>query len=409
MTLELNRLTGQVDAMGEALAARRDEQAERIGQAARLLSTKPEVTDEVLRKIDAARKIDEWRRGAVPRGNRLDERRQNSRVVPNAVLIAADGSQIFPDRNAATLYYLLNIGVIVFREGSAQAPTCDSQPQLFYTTEDLYDADGQLRTEEYVGSQRNRLELAALVDLATAERQALGGDLGVPIIVLIDGPLLPWIRSNADNERILNQEIDYFVGQMERLRSVQAIPVGYIDRPRSAYVLRILELLDLPLTGITREALRFGKFVDLTDGQLFESLLPGERTGLFMPNSKTNERYQARSAKNGEKGDSITFCYANMARPGRNEDAEIARLEVPGWVAEHTDWLELAQAVIAANCEPGPFPYVLARAHELALVGEEERAALDELLSQVMWRKGLVPQISTKAWTKQLTRRPRRR
>ena len=36
------------------------------------------------------------------------------------------------------------------------------------------------------------------------------------------------------------------------------------------------------------------------------------------------------------------------------------------------------------------------------------RAALDDLVSQIMWRNGLTPQLSTKAWTKQLTRRPRR-
>jgi len=408
LTLELNRLTRDVDQMGRAMTSRREELAGRAAEAGSVLASQPQVTKELLQKIETARRIDEWRRGAVPLGNRLDERRRADFAVPRAVLIAADGSQIFPDRSAVTLYYLLNIGAIVFREGSGAAPACISQPTLYYRDEELYDADGQLRTEEYVGALRNRLELATLADLAVAEREAMGGDLSTPIVVLIDGPLLPWIRSGTDNEQDARAEIDFFITQMQRLRAVQAIPIGYIDRPRSAYVLRILELIDMPLEEITRDKLRFGPFVGLTDGQLFESLRPGERTGLFVPNSRANERYEARSATEDMPGDRITFCYANMARQGRNEEAELARLEMPGWVAGRPDLIDVAQSVIAANCEPGPFPYVLARAHELALVTEDERAALDDLVSQIMWRNGLTPQLSTKAWTKQLTRRPRR-
>ena len=72
-----------------------------------------------------------------------------------------------------------------------------------------------------------------------------------------------------------------------------AIPVGYVDRPGSAYVLRVLELIGLPIEEITREALRAGPFIQLTDRQLFADLAPNERTGLFEPNSDANDRYRA--------------------------------------------------------------------------------------------------------------------
>ena len=36
--------------------------------------------------------------------------------------------------------------------------------------------------------------------LAEQERAALGGDLRVPIVALVDGPLLPWLR--PDPQRI---------------------------------------------------------------------------------------------------------------------------------------------------------------------------------------------------------------
>lgn len=409
MTLELNRLTRQVDAMGAAIVTRQGKLAADLASARERLRTEPLVTEELLARIDRAREIDEWRRGAVPVGKRLDETAQVSLEVPQAILIAADGSQIFPDRDAAALYYVINVGAIVFRVGSGAAPTVVSQPALYYEEQDLYNPAGQLRSDEEIGAARNRRELETLADFAEAERAALGGDLSVPIIALTDGPLLPWIGAAREQERELNAEMDFFVQQMQRLRRVQAIPVGYTDRPRSAYVLRILELIGTPLEAITRESLRAGDFISLTDRQLFATLKPNERTGLFVPNTASNDRYTERSPERNGVKDRITFFYANMARPERGGEPAIARLETCWWVAEDPEKLKIAQAVIAANCEPLPYPYVLARAHELAVVSGEEKLALNDFVTQIMWRNGLVPQTSIKSQTKLLTSTRRRR
>jgi hypothetical protein len=50
-----------------------------------------------------------WR-GAEPLGERLDERHTPGVPPEPAILIAADGSQIYPDRHGIALYYLLNVG-----------------------------------------------------------------------------------------------------------------------------------------------------------------------------------------------------------------------------------------------------------------------------------------------------------
>jgi hypothetical protein len=398
VALELNKLTGQVDAMGRALASRRDVLSERADQARDILAARPEVSDELRRKIEAARQIDEWRRGCIPLGERLDERRRPAAVPRMFTLIAADGSQVYPDRHGIATYYLLNTGTIVLRAGTGQAPSVDSVPEIFFENADVYDEEGRVRTPEYVGSQRNRREFRALADLAEAERAALGGDVAVPIVCLIDGPLLPWLRSDPEHGDAINQEIEFFTAQMARMRAVNAIPVGYVDRPESAYVLRILELIDLPVTGITRETLRQGRFIQLTDRQLFSGLAPNERTGLFEPNSDANDRYRIRSG-----GDRIAFVYANMTRPERGKDSAIARIEVPGWAASDGDRLDIVQAAIYANCEPTSYPYVLARAHELAVVGQDEKGDLEQMLFQALLRNGLMPEVSFKAANKLLT------
>ncbi len=398
VALELNKLTGQVDAMGRAMAGRRDQLAEKMTQARETLAAQPDVSDELKRKIKAARQVDEWRRGAIPLGEHLDERHQPGGCPTPHTLIAADGSQIYPDRHSIAAYYLLNTGAIVLRAGTGGAPTVSSVPEIFFQEADLYDEEGWIRTPDYVSAQRNRREIQALADLAEAERAALGGDLSVPIVCMVDGPLLPWMKPDPQHADTLNQEIEFFAGQMARLRRAAAIPVGYVDRPDSAYVLRILELINLPIEKITRETLRQGSFLQLTDRVLFDGLAPNERTGLFEPNSDANDRYRLRS-----DGDRIAFVYANMTRPGRGKDSAIARIEVPGWIASEPDKLDIAQAAIYANCEPTSYPYVLARAHELAVVGQAERGDLEQMLFQTLLRNGLMPEVSFKAANKLLT------
>ena len=131
---------------------------------------------------------------------------------------------------------------------------------------------------------------------------------------------------------------------------------------------------------------------------LLDNLAPNERTGLFTPYSNANDRYAGRSG-----GDRVAFAYLNVAHPSRGEDLAVARIEVPGWVAAREDWLDIAQAVVYANCEPTGYPYVLARAHELALVTQGEKAELERLLQQVMLRNGMMPEISVKASNKLMT------
>ena len=214
MTLELNRLTGPVDAMGQALAQRRSDAAKRGNEALQLLVANPEVTDELNRKIERARNIDEWRRGAKPLGPRLDERRRPTREASEAILIATDGSQIFPDRHAIATYYLINTGTIVLRKGSGLAPSTESMPEIFLDNDDVYDDEGQVISNEDVSVQRSRREIEALARLAEQERAALGGDLSVPIVALVDGPLLAVaparsaaIRQDQRRDRLRDQAV----------------------------------------------------------------------------------------------------------------------------------------------------------------------------------------------------------
>src|SRR3989338_2222962 len=120
MALELNKLTESVQALSANAAQRLTELGERLPAALAVLNAIGLADDELRRKVDAALKL-RWA-GAIP----TDEPINASFPLPpppaRAHVLAADGSQIYPDRHGVSLYYLINVGSIIFRHGLAEAP-----------------------------------------------------------------------------------------------------------------------------------------------------------------------------------------------------------------------------------------------------------------------------------------------
>lgn len=392
--LELNKLTGQVADMAEALAGQQRRKRSRTELAREKLAQHALKTAALGEKLARATEVDASWRGADPLGDRLDERCQLPSPAPQATLIASDGSQIYPDAHGIAFYFLTNVGTIVLRQGSGQAPDTGTEPILALGNEDVAEESDQDGVDvDDVNLLRSQRELQALADLAWAERASLGGDLDALLIALTDGPILPWMPQRlTDAEQ--GKRITDFIEDLGRLQQARAVPLGYIDRPRSANVLRLLHLADLNLDEITKEQLRKGSpFRGLADRALFQDLLPGQRTGLFAATSEINRRYQ-------ERGQRIFFCYLNVAGEAGEQNARIIRVETPEWVARSPELLDAVLAAVWADCRLGAYPYVLTRAHELALVTRHERSALEQMLRVEMLRRGLPVEESAKALEK---------
>jgi NurA-like 5'-3' nuclease len=88
-------------------------------------------------------------------------------------------------------------------------------------------------------------------------------------------------------------------------------------------------------------------------------------------------------------------------------------VETPRWVAGDSASLDLLHAAVYEQCRvTGGYPYVLARAHELAVIGGQEREEFEAMITAAMLRNNITPAPSEKARLKQLMtgsrRRPRR-
>lgn len=400
MSLEFGKVVTQVQTMGRYLGHREGALSDRLLRALELLEQATDL-DAIAARIQQVRSggVSGYR-GAAPLPGDQREIIAGAGSAPPppllTTLIAADGSQVYPDQHAPALYYLLNIGTFVYYYADPiRLPEQRTQPQLVYSEKQLQDRDGRLITNQTVNARRSVLEMARLAEEAWARR-----DDGAALVALHDGNLLKFFGANevAESDQIKRD----YLAALTQLRDAGAALIGYAERSRSATVISLLHLLTLPDDGVTDAALKTnGELEGLHDAALFGAYLPpGYRSALMVQNSPQNKDY----ADQPGGGHEIAFCYINVSDSGR---PVIARVELPVWVTQQPGAVDRVHAALLAQCGiqgRRRFPYALTRADELAYVSSVEKAQLDELIRVEMLKNQTQPDSSNKLQTKGLAR-----
>ena len=87
-----------------------------------------------------------------------------------------------------------------------------------------------------------------------------------------------------------------------------------------------------------------------------------------------------------------------------NGGAEIARVEVPDWLADDPELLALSHAMLVKQCELGMgYPVAISEAHEQAVITGHDREEFRRLTLMLLEQQGLPTPESAKATSK---RRP---
>jgi hypothetical protein len=385
MTLELNKVIGQVEEMGQVLAAgaSRRQMALPALRALRRAFAHEQERLAVLAQLPVGQKA----RCAVPTPEALDAALPAREPPALATILAADGSEIRPDSHSLALYYLINIGSLVYRHGSGQAPVATSDPSLAHAVDEA----GNPLAQERVNARRDVAEIEKLADLAEAERSA------VPLVALLDSTLglRAWSSAIPTAEQDSLQE--KYRAQLDRLRLAGAALAGLISRSQQAGVVNLLDLgrRDDPDSPMVEPS----PFQGITDQALWGDLEPGERSALFLQPGTLP----------------VYFFYLNTEppdwRPVPGVEAEPARIEVPEWVALSPEKLRWVHALVYDQCRiNNGYPYALTRADELAIILNEEREALETMILQAMIQQGMsLPHVSLKAAQKRVARAPSRR
>jgi hypothetical protein len=174
----------------------------------RLLEAWADKPHELRDKVERARLGDVGLRCALPVEDRLDASDSPPAEKKPVTLLAADGSQILPDRHAALLFSLVNVGAIQFESGSGKVPEIFTDSHLLYAGE-LYTPTGML-TSETIQLQRDIAERNKLLDLAS--------DVSGPCVALTDGPVELWGAKNS-NEGDYRKSLDLHKSILSQLHA----------------------------------------------------------------------------------------------------------------------------------------------------------------------------------------------
>lgn len=393
MSLEFNKVVDQVEIMGRHLGYRNQNLASRLELAIQWYYAATDLAAAKAR-IDLVRKSSvSGYRGAAA----MDEIICASAPTPArpemATLVAVDGSQIYPDQHAPALYYLVNTSAFITFQGITRTPVQYTKPELCYTDTLLLDNDGRLVSNLTVNARRSLAETQLLAAQAEALR-----DPSQPVIGLYDGGLLRFFGANevVDAGRI---ERDYMQA-LGKIRDEGMILGGYLDRPRSTYIISLLHLLHLEDEDVSDLNLKTnGELEGLMDVMLMSRVLePGERSAIMVQNSPQNREYKDR-----DPSFEIAFFYMNVAEQG----ASIARVDIPMWVARDKRAVNALHAMVLAQCAiqgRRHYPYALTRADELAYVSGLEKNQLNELINIALLNNTVEHLASGKLQTKGLAR-----
>lgn len=303
MSLEFNKLVSQVQTMGRFLGHRDQSLSTRLDLALQLFYAATDL-DAVHQRIELVRRSSvSGYRGAAALDEVICQTFDRPPMPPSGTLVAADGSQIYPDQHSPALYYLINLGWFTCYYGETRLPDQATEPTLYYSDNEILDADGRLINNITVNARRSVAEMQALAKQAWFLR----GEAR-PLVCLHDGGLLKFFGANevTDANKI---EADYMEA-LQRLQDAQALLAGYLDKPRSTYIISLLHLLSLDPSQINDLNLKTnGELEGLADIYLMSRVLrPGQRSAIMTQNSPQNREYASRNPDY-----EIAFFYLNVS------------------------------------------------------------------------------------------------
>ncbi len=402
MSLDLTSLGKQVRQMSNELALGTSNRKERIAQIRTFYINQTGTETHTAEKVGLSHETATWllARPVEP----FDVVRHASLCPATYALVATDGSQIELDRHGIADCYVINTGHVYLRYGANPVARLSSQPTIYYREEDLYIRDGArliIIDGSYLNTRRDVQELEALVALSEAHMQ---DDDDTPVLALQDGTLIRFALAGA--EKVVQQRfLDPYLGGLEKMR-MRGIPVAsYISRSRANELVGTIRLMYCPDIDVDQhQGARCTHCSDmhaervpschicngLVDADiLYERLREGQRGPIFETMSRVNEKYGHHS---------IRFFYMRVGR-------EIARVEVPKWVADNAAQVDLVHSIIYDQCSRGQgYPVALSRAHEQAVVRSAERYAFERILEGSFVRAELPATNSLKQESKEFNR-----
>ena len=290
-------------------------------------------------------------------------------------VLATDGSQIDIDRHAPATCYLINIGEVALSYGTRPGARLSSHPSPRLTERALSPetttADDEVEDQDLVHVDLER----SLAELQRLSEMLASADPALFTLGLLYGSLILWTAGAERYQPGTRRYVEDYVSQLKTIRLLardkRLALASYISFPSSAEIANTLNL------------------DRLLDRDLFGALLKsGERSAAFASRRRALELY--------EPEDRARFFYIQSGR-------EVGRVEVPAWVAQDPERLDMAHAIIYDQCQRiFGYPVALMEAHQQAVVSEADRQTFWQLVSYNLEQEGLSVKESDKSRSKRV-------
>lgn len=295
-------------------------------------------------------------------------------------ILSVDGSQIYPDRHQGTACYLINIGSIYIPYGiSDRQFKCSSQPYVYAGREDDEVEESAM---DIVNAKRQEFELRVGLELALAERKE-----SLPQLFLIDGSLIFWHLSSK-SAHIKDTYMARYLGLMYQFYAERIAYAGYISLSKGK---DLVNLVRIELCNFVVNNCFAHKAVDHLADNIIASffLEPFERSTVFKSNAPICAEYPDQSTP--------YFFYLHVGH-------EIARIEIPAWIALDTAKTDEVARIILDQARKGNgYPVAIAEAHEQAVVKGPDRDFFYLLVNKIACDKKRKAALSLKSLKKRLS------
>jgi hypothetical protein len=226
-------------------------------------------------------------------------------------------------------------------------------------------------TVEAIEQRRDIAERRKLLELAP--------NYPSPVLALSDGPVELWgAKNGGEDDYRKNLEIHKSI--LSQLQAKNVTVAGYVDKPGADLVVRTLEIAQYSSDGEYKNIRKQHTLRGVTDRWLFGFLPAGSRSAVFGLQSSSRLHYAGDLA--------LHFFYLNV---GYTKYAWLVRVEFPKWVAKDAGKLNLLHTTLLQQCRvmgARPYPYILHRAHEIAVVKFEEKRQVETMLEMELRRAG---------------------
>lgn len=294
---------------------------------------------------------------------------------PYAV-IATDGSQIYPDKHQGVPCYVLNSGTAQFVYTADDAQVRLHSSPLIVTQQD----DTNI-SEDMVNCRRAELEFE--VGLSESKK-LMQAHPDKPFTFLCDGSLIFWhleSKSKAIKDRFLKR----YIGLLDEFYAARVPIAGYISLPKSKELIALLR--NCLVHTIGPRAPEGASLHTIVDTDIVRLFLPKHhRTELFTHNSSLAQKYP----------EHLVPCFVYL-----HTDVEIARVEVPRWVAEDSTLFNTVLEIILDQSVKGNgYPIALSESHEQAVIKGHEREFFFSLLRKMNLNRDHKTYVSQKSLKK---------